>query len=109
MYFNMSEISQICFDDCLFSEKETITTTKGGSQRAKYEQHSNVNHKNTKNGFNVHGLLKFSIRYVVRGCGFKEFYSTDIIRRKPSFLLGLLSNLPGLAEQQFSSLTLEPI
>lgn len=105
----MIEISQRRFDDCLFSEKETITTTKGGPQRAKYEQHSSINHKNTKNGFNVHGLLKFSIRYVVRGCGFKEFCFTDIIRRKPSFLLGLLSNLPGLAEQQFSSLTLEPI
>ena len=93
----------------VFSEKETITTTKGQPQRAKYEQHSNINHKNTKNGFNVHRLLKFSIRDVVRGCDFRDFHSIDVIRRRSSFLLGVLSNLPVYWKTKLNSSSSVPL
>lgn len=101
-----------CHDYALmivFFQKRTITATRGGPQRAKYEQYSNISHKNTKNDFNVHGLLKFSIRHVVHGCDFRDFLSTNVIWRKRSFLLGLLFKSVGVPKQEFNSFTLESI
>ena len=93
----------------LFSERE-ITDARRGPQRAKNEQYSNISHTNTKNDFNVHGLLEFSVRHMVHGCDFRDFHSNNIILRK-MFLLSRFAfqNHPGLAKQEFNCFTLAPI